>query len=84
MENDDDAKLAEAMRQSTAAIERQVRALKSWWLPLRNGVLFGLGGVIGATLVVSIIVAVVKPLERIAPIAPLLARIANDLEHYKK
>ena len=75
--------LIQELRRMNALLEQQVRYHRSWKLPLRNGVIAGFGGVIGATLVVSLLVAALKPLRSIPALAPALQRIATALEHGK-
>jgi hypothetical protein len=72
--NDDETK------QLRLIIERQVAIQKDWRLPLRNGVLQGLGAAVGATLVISLVLWALKPLERIDALKPVLERISQALE----
>ncbi len=57
-----------------------VRNQKDWRIAFRNGLLAGLGGVIGATVLVSTLVWIMKPLQRLEVFKPTLERIAQELE----
>lgn len=43
-------------------LELQLAAQKDWRLSLRNGLLAGLGGFLGATIVAAILVSFLKPI----------------------
>jgi hypothetical protein len=82
-EPDQTGDLISEMRRMNKLLEQQVRFQKSWKLPLRNGLIAGFGGVLGATLVVSMLLAAIKPLRSVPALAPALDRIATALEHGK-
>ena len=52
----------------------------NWKLALRQGIVAGLGGVLGATILVSILVAILQPFKRVEILKPTLDRIASELE----
>jgi hypothetical protein len=72
--------LLEAIRNLTKVMERQLEQQRSWRLALRNGLLAGLGGLLGATVVVSILVAVMQPFRRLEAIGPMIDRLDDSLK----
>ncbi len=61
-------------------MERQLAQQWSWKLALRNGLLAGLGGVIGATVVVSILIAVMQPFRQFDAIGPMIDHLDSTLQ----
>ena len=58
--------LVEELRRTNELLATQVRLQSDWRLAIRNGVLSGLGGVLGATIVAAIVLAMLRPaLEQI-------------------
>ena len=74
------AELLKAIRDLTKVMERQLDQQRSWKLVLRNGLLAGLGGLLGATVVVSILVAVMQPFRRLEAIGPMIDRLDDSLK----
>jgi hypothetical protein len=72
------ATLHKTLQETNELLLRQNRNLESWRLPLRNAVLAGLGGVIGATLLIGLLLAILKPFEKLSP---ALDQIARELQH---
>lgn len=58
-----------------------IRIQKSWALSLRQGLLMGLGGAVGATVLVSLLIWMLQPLKKLEVFKPTLDRIARELEH---
>ncbi|MCW5940806.1 MAG: hypothetical protein KIS66_01150 [Fimbriimonadaceae bacterium] len=75
--------LAEMKRGNDLTAEL-IRFHKDWRFALRNGLLAGLGGVIGATLLVSLLLWMVQPLKRLEMLKPTLDRIAEQLEQGRR
>ena len=73
------ALLAELQR-SNALTAELIRVHKDWRLSLRQGLLTGLGGVIGATVLVSLLIWAIQPLKQLQPLKDPLDRIAAQLE----
>ena len=69
-----------AVRALTEQIATQNRILKDWRFPLRNGVLIALGTFLGATLGVSLLLWMFKPLQQIEILKPALEKIAVGLD----
>ena len=53
---------------------------RDWKLAMRQGLLTGLGSVLGATLLVSALLWAMQPLKRLEMFKPTLDRIADQLE----
>lgn len=71
--------IAELKRNSDLTAEL-IRVHRDWKLALRQGLLTGLGGVIGATVLVSLLVWSLQPLKRLEVLKDPLDRIAQQLE----
>lgn len=74
------AELVEEIRRSNKLIEQWLVRQNDWRKEFMLGVLRGLGAVLGATLVVSILLNVIRPLQQFKTIGPVMERIANALE----
>lgn len=58
--------LLDELRHTNELLSEQIRIQKNWRIALRNGVIGGLGGVLGATVVAAALFALLRPaLERI-------------------
>jgi len=75
-----DRDLLVAIQRLTEVIDAQTTQQRSLYLSLRNGLLAGLGGVIGATVVVSIIIAITQPFRRLDSIGPMIDHLDNVLQ----
>ena len=71
--------LVDAINRCIAVIEFQTAQQRRWKLALRNGLLAGLGGVLGATVVVSILISVTQPFRRLEAIGPMIDRLDTAL-----
>jgi hypothetical protein len=76
--------LIEAINRFTTVIEKQAAQQRDWKLALRNGLLAGLGGVIGATVVVSILVWIIQPFRRLDAIGPMIDHLDTALRQTNK
>ena len=72
------------MNNLSAQIERLANQQRDWRISFRNGILAGLGGVIGATLVVSILVSVLQPFKRLEAFGPMIERLDSTLRKSSK
>jgi len=81
---DNEKELVEAISRFTAVMERQIAQQRDWKLSLRNGLLAGLGGVLGATVVVSILVWVMQPFRRLQAVGPMIDRLDSTLKRVDK
>jgi hypothetical protein len=83
----DDDKLADLkdlvaeLRRLNDLTAQLIRGQRSWGLSLRQGLLMGLGGAVGATVLVSVLIWMLQPLKRLEVFKPTLDRIARELEH---
>ncbi len=68
------------LEKSNALFEASIKQRSDWKLAIRQGLLTGFGSVLGATLLVSILVWALKPLQQLDILKPSLERIANQLE----
>lgn len=73
--------LCRQLEETNALLAMHLALAKNWKIRLRNGLLTGLGGVIGATLLVSIFLGVLRPLQGLTRLGPILERIERDLDN---
>lgn len=78
------AELLAAVAKLSAQLDRQTTMLQDWKFHLRNGVLAGLGGVVGATVVVSIIVYVLQPFKQVQALGPMIERLDTTLKQDRR
>lgn len=69
--------LEELLTRNADLLETLIKQRQDWRIALRNGIVAGLGTVIGATIVVGLLVQVLRPFEQISP---FFERIATQLE----
>lgn len=72
------------LKRSNELTANLIRVQTDWRLSLRNGLLTGLGGVIGATVLVSLLIWALQPLKRLEILKEPLDRIAQQLERTPK
>ena len=72
--------LTEALVAYTKLVDRQLAQQRDWKLAFRNGLLAGLGGVIGATVVVSLVVAILQPFRSLQAVGPMIERLDTVLK----
>ncbi len=72
--------IAVELARANELLEMHIAVHRDWKLALRNGLLAGLGGVIGATLVVSILLAILRPLQRLESLGSVFERIEQELK----
>ncbi|MCC7435228.1 MAG: hypothetical protein IT363_11125 [Methanoregulaceae archaeon] len=65
---------------TNALLAQHLALAQNWKIRLRNGLLSGLAGVLGATLLVSLFMGVLKPLQGLSRLAPILDRLERELE----
>ncbi len=73
--------LETAMDRNNELLERLLVQGRDWKLALRNGLVAGVGGVLGATLVISLLLSVLKPFKSVAP---WLDRITEAIERPRR
>lgn len=72
--------LCRRLEETNALLKLHLDLAQNWKIRLRNGLLTGLGGVIGATLLVSIILGVIRPLQGLDRLGPILERLERDID----
>jgi hypothetical protein len=72
--------LAEEIKRGNDLTAELIRLQRNWRLVFWRGMLAGLGGVIGATLLVSVLLWALQPFKRLEVFKPTLDRIAQELE----
>lgn len=70
----------EELKRANDLTAELIRVQKDWRLSIWRGILTGLGGAIGATLLVSVLLWALQPLKRLEVFKPTLDRIAQELE----
>lgn len=76
--------LLAAVKQLSSRIETLTAQQRDWKIALRNGVLAGLGGVLGATLVVSALIYFLQPFKSIEAFGPMIERLDSTLKKTAK
>ena len=65
---------------TNALLQTLLDQRRDWRLAMRQGLMTGLGSVLGATILVSILLWAMQPLKRLDMLKPTLDRIADQLE----
>jgi hypothetical protein len=73
------ADLAAQVARANSLLERRIELALDWRIALRNGMIAGFGGVLGATIVVSIAFAALRPLQSIERLGPILQRLEAEV-----
>ncbi len=73
-------RLRQALEHNTRILERRNKLDGDWRVLLWRGLLVGFGGVIGATLVVSIAIKLIQPFESFEGLKPTLERLTDELK----
>jgi hypothetical protein len=81
------ADLAKAVRDGMTELKRasdllagRAKEAKDWKVAFRNGLMFGLGSALGASVLVGAILAFLKPLERIETLKAPLEQLTQELQ----
>lgn len=72
--------LEELLVENNELLRRNIRANRGFWQLFYGGIIRGLGTAVGATLVVSLVIAALKPLAEIGFIEPLANEIIEKLD----
>lgn len=73
-----------AIQDLNDVIQRQVDNQRNWKRALRNEIVAGLGGVLGATIVVSVLVYFLQPQKRIEAFSSAIDRLNDTLKRTGK
>jgi len=68
------------IRRTNLLLAKLIRTNTDWRLALRQGLMTGLGGVVGATVLVSLMLWLLQPLKRLDALKPVLENISRQLE----
>lgn len=79
-ESPDIEKLYQELSRSNELLQQHIRQHRDWRLALRNGIASGFGALIGATVLVSLLLWLLRPFEEIKLLRPALERLATDIE----
>lgn len=74
-----DQRFVEAIEQNNKLLQRLNHRIGDWKWLLMRGVLIGFGTVVGATLVVSIVVAILQPFQSLDGLGPAIERLTKEL-----
>jgi hypothetical protein len=80
---DEFANLLTELRKTNVLLAQRHESASDWKIALRNGLMFGVGSAIGASVLVAILLSILKPLERIEAIKDPIERLATELQHRK-
>jgi hypothetical protein len=72
--------LLDELKRGNELLADVIRLQRNWRLSFWRGLLAGLGGAIGATLLVSLLIWMLQPLKKLEVLKPTLDRIAQELE----
>lgn len=84
MEENRESELLQELRRTNELLARMIKVHTDWKVQLRQGLLTGLGGVLGATLLVSLLLWVLKPFEGLDALKPTLDNISKQLQRGAK
>ncbi len=76
--------LRESIAELTAEIRRLREQQRNWKLAMRNALLSGLGGVLGATVVVSLLLFTLRPFRQIEMLGPMIDRLDQTLQQRQR
>ena len=76
--------LLKALSELSVEVQRLSKQQRDWRISLRNGILAGLGGVLGATVVVSVLGYVLQPFKKLEGIGPMIDRLDSTLRRTVK
>lgn len=72
--------LAEQIRQQNILIEKQLKFARNWRVHMRNGLIQGISFAVGASILVSTILWLIKPLRGIEALRPAIEQLSQDLQ----
>jgi len=72
--------LAEQIRQQNVLIEKQLKFARNWRVQMRNGLLQGISFAVGASILVSTVLWLIKPLRGIEALRPAIEQLSQDLQ----
>ncbi|MBX3114518.1 MAG: hypothetical protein KF836_08125 [Fimbriimonadaceae bacterium] len=72
--------LAEQIRQQNILLEKQLKFGRNWRVQMRNGLIQGFSFAVGASILVSTIIWLIKPLKGIEALRPAIEQLSQDLQ----
>lgn len=72
------------LKEHNLLIRRQIKDNNNWTLILLRGMVMGLGTAIGATVILSLAIYALKPLQSIEPLKPAIERLVNTIDKLEK
>jgi hypothetical protein len=73
--------LLEAIKENTRQLKQLNGRIGDWKWLLWRGALMGFAGVLGATVVVSVVVSVLQPFSVFETLGPTIERLIKELQH---
>lgn len=72
------------LKEHNLLIRRQIKDNNNWTLIFLRGMVMGLGTAIGATVILSLALYALKPLQTIEPLKPAIERLVNTIDKLEK
>lgn len=72
------------MRENNLLIRRQIKDNNNWTLILLRGMVMGLGAAVGATVILSLAVYVLRPMGNLPAVGPAVDKLVQTLEKLEK
>jgi len=72
--------LVEQIRQQNVLMEKQLRFARNWRVQMRNGLIQGISFAVGASILVSAIIWLIKPLRGIEALRPAIEQLSDELQ----
>ena len=72
------SELMDQIKLLTINLERDIHSRASWRLALRNGIIGAIGGLVGSTILLAVVVHFVKPIAELRPLLQQMAQRAGE------
>jgi len=72
------------LKEHNLLIRRQIKDNNNWTLILLRGMVMGLGTAIGATVILSLAIYALRPLQSIEPLKPAIERLVDTIDKLEK
>lgn len=74
------AALIQSVDRLRLAIEANTRARGSWRIAMRTGLVAAIGGLLGTTILLAVLVRLLSPLEQISSLKPAIQGLTDRIE----